>query len=130
MALDPEASGPDTHYKVLQAVTSAVEKFCHKTVQVVDGNGDGDGNDNVGSGSGSEGRKDGSGHKAGDGSCGAGSGSSAGAAANGGLKTETICIKPNMKVWGYRNVWFTFEPFEVNKILPVSVRVKLMRMSG
>merc|ERR1711957_192839 len=26
VALDPEASGPDTHYKVLQAVTAAVEQ--------------------------------------------------------------------------------------------------------
>lgn len=27
VALDPEASGPDTHYKVLQAVTSALEQY-------------------------------------------------------------------------------------------------------
>ena len=27
VALDPEASGPDTHYKVLQAVTAALQAF-------------------------------------------------------------------------------------------------------
>merc|ERR1711959_567467 len=29
--------------------------------------------------------------------------------------------KTNMKVWGYRNVWFRFQPFEVNTIFPVSL---------
>jgi glucosamine-6-phosphate deaminase len=62
VALDPEASGPDTHYKVLQAVTAAVEKHVEES------------------------------------------------------KT------PNLTVWGYRNVWFRFEPFEVSTIVPVSLQ--------
>jgi len=63
VALDPEASGPDTHYKVLQAVTSAVEQHV-----VTDG------------------------------------------------------CTPNMTIWGYRNVWFRFEPHEVSSIIPVSLQ--------
>jgi glucosamine-6-phosphate deaminase len=31
VALDPEASGPDTHYKVLQAVTAAIELYAQDT---------------------------------------------------------------------------------------------------
>merc|ERR1719498_1064054 len=31
VALDPEASGPDTHYKVLQAVTAAMQKHAEET---------------------------------------------------------------------------------------------------
>jgi len=58
VALDPEASGPDTHYKVLQAVTAALEKH---------------------------GKKD-------------------------------------LLVWGYRNVWFRFDPYEVSTIIPVSLQ--------
>merc|ERR1712190_353880 len=54
VALDPEASGPDTHYKVLQAVTAAIEEY--------------DKEDNSG----------------------------------------------DVTVWGYRNVWFRFEPHEVS----------------
>jgi glucosamine-6-phosphate deaminase len=109
VALDPEASGPDTHYKVLQAVTKAVEKFCTKTVQTVveDEEGGGDlnkadlsvtssSNTNSTPGKTTVTQK---------------------------TVTETIVTRPNMKVWGYRNVWFTFEPFEVNRILPVSVQM-------
>merc|ERR1719506_616242 len=62
VALDPEASGPDTHYKVLQAVTAAVEQHVEDA------------------------------------------------------KT------PNLKIWGYRNVWFRFEPYEVSTIIPVSLQ--------
>lgn len=62
VALDPEASGPDTHYKVLQAVTAALELH---------------------------------------------------------VKEEKC---PNLTVWGYRNVWFRFEPFEVSTIVPVSLQ--------
>merc|ERR1712151_167007 len=61
VALDPEASGPDTHYKVLQAVTSAIEEYEKE-------------------------------------------------------KTEDITV------WGYRNVWFRFEPHEVSTIVPVSLQ--------
>merc|ERR1711937_552892 len=63
VALDPEASGPDTHYKVLQAVTAAVKQHV-----VTDG------------------------------------------------------CTPNMTIWGYRNVWFRFEPHEVSTIIPVSLQ--------
>ena len=60
VALDPESSGPDTHYKVLQAVTAAVERF------------------------------------------------------------ESVTEK-SITIWGYRNVWYTFELFEADLIFPVSV---------
>lgn len=62
VALDPEASGPDTHYKMLQATTAAVQQYAEAT-----------------------GRED-------------------------------------IIVWGYRNVWFRFEPFEVSTIIPVSLQ--------
>jgi len=62
VALDPEASGPDTHYKVLQAVTAAVQQHA------------------------AESKRD------------------------------------DLRVWGYRNVWFRFEPFEVSTIIPVSLQ--------
>jgi len=62
VALDPEASGPDTHYKVLQAVTAAVQKHAEET-----------------------GRED-------------------------------------LVIWGYRNVWFRFQPHEVSTIIPVSLQ--------
>merc|ERR1712167_457699 len=29
---------------------------------------------------------------------------------------------PNMTIWGYRNVWFRFEPHEVSSIIPVSLQ--------
>mmetsp|Transcript_66405 Transcript_66405/g.205731 ORF Transcript_66405/g.205731 Transcript_66405/m.205731 type:complete len:167 (+) Transcript_66405:690-1190(+) len=62
VALDPEASGPDTHYKVLQAATAAIQQYAEE-----------------------EKRHD-------------------------------------LTVWGYRNVWFRFEPFEVSTIVPVSLQ--------
>jgi len=62
VALDPEASGPDTHYKVLQAVTGAVQQ--HSEQQNA----------------------------------------------------------PDISIWGYRNVWFRFEPHEVSTIIPVSLQ--------
>jgi len=62
VALDPEASGPDTHYKVLQAATAAIEQYAAEE-------------------------------------------------------------KPDdLVVWGYRNVWFRFEPHEVSTIVPVSLQ--------
>ncbi len=63
VALDPEASGPDTHYKVLQAVTAALREYQEET-----------------------GRTD-------------------------------------LKVWGYRNVWFRFHPSEANVFVPVSLNM-------
>lgn len=62
VALDPEASGPDTHYKVLQAVTAALQQYSDETK------------------------------------------------------------KKDITVWGYRNVWFRFEPHEVSTIIPVSLQ--------
>ena len=61
LALDPEGSGPDTHYKVLQAIAEAIRLW--KT------------------------KKD----------------------------------LSNLRVWGYRNVWYKFHPSEVNVIVPVSL---------
>ena len=63
VALDPEASGPDTHYKVLQAVTEALRQFVNST-----------------------GRTD-------------------------------------IRIWGYRNVWYRFHPSEANMYIPVSLNM-------
>jgi glucosamine-6-phosphate deaminase len=63
VALDPEGSGPDTHYKVLQAMTEALRLHA-----------------------GSSGRRD-------------------------------------IRVWGYRNVWYHFHPSEANVIVPVSLNM-------
>merc|ERR1712187_1066443 len=62
VALDPEASGPDTHYKVLQACTSAIQQYAEEEKPV------------------------------------------------------------DLTVWGYRNVWFRFDPHEVSTIIPVSLQ--------
>ena len=61
VAQDPEGSGPDTHYKVMQAVTEALRMY----------------------------------------------------------RAETDAKA--MRVWGYRNVWFRFMPWEVNQLIPVSL---------
>ncbi|WP_439474065.1 glucosamine-6-phosphate isomerase [Algoriphagus formosus] len=61
LTLDPEGSGPDTHYKVLQATAAAVKKWGEE--------------------------KD----------------------------------LSELRIIGYRNVWFKFEPHEVNVIVPVSL---------
>ena len=61
LALDPEGSGPDTHYKVLQALTTAMKLY---------------------------------------------------------QKDEP---RPDMKIWGYRNVWFRFAAHEANMFIPVTL---------
>ncbi|MHC1704261.1 MAG: hypothetical protein AB9846_10170 [Tenuifilaceae bacterium] len=61
LAFDPEGSGPDTHYKVLQTIAEALRLW---------------------------------------------------------RKEKDIS---NLKVWGYRNVWYKFHPAEVNVIVPVSL---------
>ncbi|MDF2159131.1 glucosamine-6-phosphate isomerase [Algoriphagus sp. CAU 1675] len=61
LTLDPEGSGPDTHYKVLQATAEAVRQWSEE--------------------------KD----------------------------------LSNLRIIGYRNVWFKFEPHEANVIVPVSL---------
>ena len=61
VALDPEGSGPDTHYKVLQAIAEALKIYQKDT-----------------------GKKD-------------------------------------IKVWGYRNVWFRFDPSEIDTFVPISL---------
>jgi glucosamine-6-phosphate deaminase len=63
VALDPEASGPDTHYKVLQAINEAVGRYCQQS-----------------------GRTD-------------------------------------LRILGYRNVWFRFHPAEANVYVPVSLNM-------
>jgi len=63
VALDPEASGPDTHYKVLQALTEALKRH------------------------------------------------------------ETKSGRSDIKVWGYRNVWYRFHPSEANIFVPVSLNM-------
>jgi len=61
VALDPEGSGPDTHYKVLQAITEALKMY------------------------------------------------------------EERHGTANIKIWGYRNVWYRFHPAEATTYVPVSL---------
>jgi glucosamine-6-phosphate deaminase len=63
VALDPEASGPDTHYKVLQAVTEALKRY------------------------------------------------------------EEQSGRSDLKIWGYRNVWYRFHPCEANIFVPVTLNM-------
>ena len=63
VAFDPEGSGPDTHYKVLQATNAAIEQYVKKTG------------------------------------------------------------KEDLKIWGYRNVWYRFHPSEANVYVPVSLNM-------
>ena len=62
-ALDPEASGPDTHYKVLQALSEALRRH------------------------------------------------------------EAATGRSDIRVWGYRNVWYRFHPAEANLYVPVSLNM-------
>ncbi len=61
LALDPEASGPDTHYKVMQAIAAAIRLYKEKYPEAP------------------------------------------------------------LRVWGYRNVWFKFQPTDANIFVPVSL---------
>ncbi|MCF7825293.1 MAG: glucosamine-6-phosphate deaminase [Candidatus Marinimicrobia bacterium] len=61
LALDPEASGPDTHYKVMQAIAEAIRLYKEKHPEAP------------------------------------------------------------LRVWGYRNVWFKFQPTDANIFVPVSL---------
>jgi glucosamine-6-phosphate deaminase len=61
LAFDPEGSGPDTHYKVLQAIADAIRLW---------------------------------------------------------RKEHDVS---NLKIWGYRNVWYKYHPSEVTHIIPVSL---------
>lgn len=61
LAFDPEGSGPDTHYKVLQAIAAAVREW--------------------------------------------------------GKEADLS----NLRIWGYRNVWYQFHPAEATHIVPVSL---------
>jgi glucosamine-6-phosphate deaminase len=63
VAFDPEGSGPDTHYKVLQASNEAIARYVERS-----------------------GRED-------------------------------------LKIWGYRNVWYRFHPAEANVYVPVSLNM-------
>ena len=66
LALDPEGSGPDTHYKVLQAIAEAVRLWG---------------------------------------------------------KNKDLS---KLRIWGYRNVWYRFDPAEVDIIIPVSINSMAM----
>ena len=59
LAFDPEGSGPDTHYKVLQAIAEALREW------------------------------------------------------------QKSCDLNKLRIWGYRNVWYRFNPAEANIIVPV-----------
>jgi glucosamine-6-phosphate deaminase len=63
VAFDPEASGPDTHYKVLQAVNEAVQRYA------------------------------------------------------------ATHNRPDIRIWGYRNVWYRFHAAEANIYVPVSMNM-------
>jgi glucosamine-6-phosphate deaminase len=63
VAFDPEGSGPDTHYKVLQATNAAIEEYVEQAG------------------------------------------------------------KDDLKIWGYRNVWYRFHPSEANVYVPVSLNM-------
>lgn len=63
VALDPEASGPDTHYKVLQTLSEALQIYQQKTKRT------------------------------------------------------------DIRIWGYRNVWYRFNPSEANVFVPVSLNM-------
>jgi glucosamine-6-phosphate deaminase len=63
VAFDPEASGPDTHYKVLQAANEAVQRYAKET------------------------------------------------------------DRSDLRIWGYRNVWYRFHPSEANVFVPVSMNM-------
>ena len=63
LAFDPEGSGPDTHYKVMQAVTAALASYAAASPD------------------------------------------------------------KEVKVWGYRNVWYRFHPSEANIYVPVSLNM-------
>jgi glucosamine-6-phosphate deaminase len=66
LALDPEGSGPDTHYKVLQAIAEAIRLWA---------------------------------------------------------KEKDIST---LRIWGYRNVWYRFDPAEADIIIPVSLNSMAM----
>jgi glucosamine-6-phosphate deaminase len=61
LAFDPEGSGPDTHYKVLQVIADAIRLWA---------------------------------------------------------KEEDLS---NFRIWGYRNVWYKFNPAEANVMVPISL---------
>jgi len=61
LALDPEASGPDTHYKVMQAIAEAIRLYKARHPDAP------------------------------------------------------------LRIWGYRNVWFKFQPTDANIFVPVSL---------
>jgi glucosamine-6-phosphate deaminase len=61
LAFDPEGSGPDTHYKVLQAIAEAVRLW------------------------------------------------------------QNEADLSNLRIWGYRNVWYRFHPAEATVLVPVSL---------
>jgi glucosamine-6-phosphate deaminase len=66
VAVDPEASGPDTHYKVLQSIAEALRRY------------------------------------------------------------EAATGRSDLKIWGYRNVWYRFHPSEANIFVPVSLNMFAM----
>lgn len=63
VAIDPEASGPDTHYKVLQTISEALLIYQQKSK------------------------------------------------------------RSDIRIWGYRNVWYRFDPSESNVFVPVSLNM-------
>ena len=71
LALDPEASGPDTHYKVMQAITEALRIYAQE--------------DSAGK---------------------------------------------NIRVLGYRNIWFRYHPSEADLFVPVSLNMFSLQHSA
>ncbi|KAJ1451259.1 hypothetical protein M885DRAFT_446744 [Pelagophyceae sp. CCMP2097] len=101
VALDPEGSGPDTHFKVLQAVAAALRVYA----------GAGDGAAAT--------ARNGNGHGAGG-----GNGHGAPPVGNGHGASPTAApvaaARAPPRVWGYRNVWYKFKVTDATLIFPTA----------
>ncbi len=86
VAFDPEASGPDTHYKVMQALAEAIRVHLREK--------------RVARGPSPVSREE----------------STEGEPDHGTRTTDH-----GLQIWGYRNVWFRFDPSEANVFVPVTL---------
>lgn len=87
VAFDPEGTGPDTHYKVLQVVAAGLKLLQQNFSTITN-----------------------------DSANGATTAMSVSAVAS---STTTV---PSPLIWGYRNVWFSFQPWEATLLIPCSAQ--------